>query len=102
MSRCAQLLALAERLRSASAAGDWPNVGDADRELAVLLRRMALRDVMAPGERAAVATVRLAHAEAAARCSAEAARVQGRLDGMTHNRDGWMAYAADTWEGKLA
>lgn len=100
MNREQQLQRLAERLRAACAAGDWPAVADADRALGAGWRRLSALGPWRPAERAALDALQHAHRDTTALCGRELDRVRQRLNELADHKDGWMAYAlGGDWEG---
>lgn len=93
MTRSADLLRWAERLRLACEAGDWQALADADRELNVGWRRLSARGPWTVAERAALDVLRGAHRAAVDRVGQEGARVRERLAELSARKEGWMAYA---------
>lgn len=98
MSREQQLLNFAHRLLKLSRAGDWALLVVADRELAVVWRRMALQGRWTPAERTALDALRQAHREAEARCADASQHVQQQMRALASRRDGLMAYVTDDVE----
>jgi hypothetical protein len=93
MKRPLELVALAQRLRAASAAGDWAALELVDRDVAAALPSAAKQGLGSANERSAWASLRQAHRSAHERCGREAALLGERLAALRTNKEGWLAYA---------
>lgn len=93
MNRQEQLSHLARRLKTAADANDWRALGQADKELAASLPRLAAAAPWSEAERASLLNLRAIHGEAYQHCAEESARLNKHLSDMQANREGWIAYA---------
>jgi hypothetical protein len=93
MPRRGAILALETALRAAAASEDWAALQNADRTVAHGLRAMTAAGKWSPAERAALLSLRKAHAEASAHCAASLASVEQHLSSLQANKEGWLAYA---------
>jgi hypothetical protein len=96
MPRHGALLALEKALRTAAAVDDWAALQMADRKVANGLRAMATGAAWTPAERAAMLSLRKAHAETRAHCAASLASVGQHLSNLQANKEGWLAYALNS------
>lgn len=95
-----QALQLARRLDAATLSGDWVTVGVLDRHVAALLRALDARSLTSADEHVALNQLLKAHQQARTRCAEAAEQMAGRLNEMRSNKDGWLAYAANSeWNG---
>ncbi|MEW7850118.1 hypothetical protein AB2N08_15595 [Massilia aurea] len=93
MDRIRAIERLTARLHGASVAADWDALGRAAGELAPGLTALAARGAWTAPERTALARLRAAHDGAAQACARAIGDVRTRLDEMSNNKEGWMAYA---------
>lgn len=95
-----QAMQLARRLDAATLTGDWVTVGVLDRHVAALLRTLDGRTLTAADEHVALNQLLKAHQQARTRCAEATEQIGSRLNEMRSNKDGWLAYAADSeWNG---
>lgn len=93
MDRSRAIDRLAKVLTDAGAAADWALLGAAVRELGPQLQALGANRPWSVQERGALARLRAAHEGAADAVAAESSRLQVKMDEMTANKEGWMAYA---------
>ncbi len=94
MDKARQLRALARRLELAVERQDWSALGDADRELGVLLGALDGGSLSA-SERQALDVVRETHTAARLQCEGERLRLGAHLGELRLRKEGWLAYALD-------
>jgi hypothetical protein len=93
MDRQARLRQIGDALQAASAAGDWPRLGEQVRVLGGQLRALAARGPWTAAEHAALQRVKQSHDTAARGVASAAQALEQRLDAMRTNQEGWIAYA---------
>ncbi len=93
MERHSVLADCAQRIRAACSASKWRDLRSVDAEMAQLLRELPAWQGLTLAERAALADLKSAHADARAHCARESALYAERMASMRENRIGWMAYA---------
>jgi hypothetical protein len=100
-ARLAQLAQLGDALQATAARADWDRLGEQARALIPQLRALAARGPWTASERTALERVRVQHDAAAVDAAAAARALALRLEEMSANKDGWIAYAmhSDTEPG---
>lgn len=96
-----RMVALAARLTSAAAEGDWRGLRALDSEVETLLSRLHARDLRTREQRSAFDKLRRAHEQARKRCADELQRAGRQLARARDRRSAWIAYAMnddDTWD----
>lgn len=93
MDRTRAIDGLAWDLQDAGAGADWELLGRAVRELAPRLQALSSGSAWSERERAALERLRGAHQAAAQAVAAASTELQARMDDMSANKEGWMAYA---------
>lgn len=93
MDRTRAIDRLAKVLTDAGAAADWALLGAAVRELGPQLQALGARGPWSAPERGALARLRAAHEGAAHAVATASGQLQAKMDEMTANKEGWMAYA---------
>jgi hypothetical protein len=100
MDRRAALLAISGDLNAALQAADWPALAAAHRALAPALTMLAAQGRWSPPERAALGTLRATHLRCC-RMTVQARDLLGhRLRLLRAQRDGWIAYALHSANGR--
>lgn len=94
MRREVRLDRIAARLTALAAARDWAGLRAVDLELAGLLRGIGPEPELSRAQRAALAALRQAHAQAREQCAQESLRLNEHITQMRTHRQGWLAYAA--------
>jgi hypothetical protein len=95
MDKSNALLRTAASLRSAADGAAWEQVAQMTRALAPQLDALAAGGPLSRAERAALMRLREAHDYAFDAVGAASATVKTRMDDMSANKDGWMAYAME-------
>lgn len=99
MDRKAVLLAWRQRLDAALRSEDWSAMDRTDRELAAGLPPLRAAGPWSAAERQALQQLQASHAQARQACATALSAIGQQLDGMRHQRDGWLAYAdGQAWE----
>jgi hypothetical protein len=93
MDKSAALLRIAASLRGAADGAAWEQLAQMTRALAPQLEALAARGPLSGAERAALQQLREAHDHAFDAVAAASQALQGRMDDMQANKDGWIAYA---------
>ncbi len=101
MDRTSTIRRLAASFVGAAATRDWDLLDLHVRGLPAALEALAADGAWSGEERAALAELRVAHEQAANACAGALQLLQSRLDEMSSNKEGWMAYALDS-EAALA
>lgn len=96
MDRHKTLLHLAQQLSAATTASDWAALAAINTLMASTLPALAAQGAWTPAERAALAALRELHLAAVAKVDGAAAGLGQRIQDMTNNREGWLAYALDS------
>lgn len=96
MDRHATLLQMAQQLNAATAASDWPALAALNTLMGATLPQLAAQGKWTAAERAALAALRDLHLAAVAQVDGAAVELGQRLQDMTNNREGWLAYALDS------
>ncbi|SFF75466.1 hypothetical protein SAMN05518865_104160 [Duganella sp. CF458] len=96
MDRHKTLLQLAQQLSAATAASDWAALAAINTLLCASLPALAAQGEWTPAERAALAALRDVHVAAVAKVDSATVETGQHLNDMTHNREGWLAYALDS------
>jgi hypothetical protein len=95
MDRCAALVRLAADVSAAAAAADWERLDPAVRLLGPQLEKLAAQGPWSAPERHALVLLRAAHEQAMAACAQALGQLGERLEEMSANKAGWIAYALD-------
>ncbi|WP_342116049.1 hypothetical protein [Pseudoduganella sp. OTU4001] len=96
MDRHRTLLQLAQQLSAATAASDWTALAAINTLMASSLPQLAAQGTWTPAERAALAALQELHLAAVAKVDGAAAEMGQHIVDLTHNREGWLAYALDS------
>jgi hypothetical protein len=95
MDKSTALLRTAESLRRAADGAAWEQLAQMTRALAPQLDALAANGPLSRAERAALMRLREAHDYAFDAVGAATSTLKTRMDDMSANKDGWMAYAMD-------
>lgn len=95
MARQQQLQRLAQEVAAAAAAADWKALAALNTRMASVLPAMAAQGKWTPAERAALATLRQRHVQAAQAVGAACTDLGKQLQQMNTQKEGWLAYALD-------
>jgi hypothetical protein len=93
MDKSAALLRIAASLRGAADGAAWEQLAQMMRALAPQLDALAANGQLSGAERAALQRLREAHDHAAEAVAAATQTLKKRMDDMSANKDGWIAYA---------
>lgn len=87
---------MAQKMSSATAAADWPQLAALNTLMGSALPAMAAQGAWSPAERAALAALRQLHLAAQHSCQLASAELSHHISDMQTNKEGWIAYALDS------
>ncbi len=99
MNHLPRIQSLTQQLREAASAQHWTALSVLDRELSGLVRELqatARQRSLTQPERQALTRLQSAHEMARNCCARELNQTSERMNAMHQQRDGWIAYAANS------
>jgi hypothetical protein len=95
MDKQALLSGFALSVKDACAARDWDALAHANRRMSECLPLLSAQGGLHGAERAALEQLIAAHRHSVELCARELGYLDGKLDEICANKDGWLAYAAN-------
>lgn len=95
-ARAIQVFNLTRRLSAAVRVADWDTVRVLDEELSRLLPTLSPAASWSHDLKVAMSSLRLLHRSALIQCAQASEDMAARLADMRTNKDGWLAYAANS------